>query len=284
MKFSLLMSIYNKEKPEFFERAMRSVWNEQTVKPDEIVLVKDGPLNDQLETVINRWKVILSDVLIIVGLPENIGLGGALNIGIDRCSNELIARMDTDDISYSDRFEKQLAVFEHMNVDICSGNVSEFDQDEHKIIFYRNIPESHDEIFKYFKVRSAVNHPAVMFKKTAVLNAGSYQTMIWFEDYYLWVRMLLNGSIFFNIQEPLVNMRAGYGQLVRRSGLRYAVAEYRFMKELKNIGFLNFFEFARNVAIRFVARTMHKSILKRIYRNLREPSYLQVVLFVVISL
>jgi glycosyltransferase involved in cell wall biosynthesis len=197
------------------------------------------------------------------------GLGDALNIGLQNCTYELVARMDTDDIAKKDRFEKQLKVFANNSIDVCSSWVSEFDNDEEKITSYRKVPESHEEIVSFAKKRNPINHPAVMYKKTSVINAGGYQKMMWFEDYYLWCRMILNGAKFYNIQEPLVSMRAGYGQLERRSGLKYAVEELKFQKELFDIGFLNIIEFFKNITIRFISRIMPKVFVKKIYKYVR---------------
>lgn len=270
MKFSVLMSIYHKEKPEYFNRAMISIWDEQTIKPDEIVLVQDGPLTDELYKSIDAWKTKLSDVFKTIALDENVGLGDALNIGIKECSHELIARMDTDDISLPNRFEKQLKVFENSDIDICSSWVSEFDKDEKQILSYRKLPKKHDEIVSFAKKRCPINHPAVMYKKSIVEKAGSYGKFRFAQDYHLWARMIVNAAKFHNIQEPLVHMRAGYGQLERRSGFTYAKNELNLLKEFKKIGFLNNYEFVRNVVIRFVARILPKSFIKAIYKRLRD--------------
>jgi glycosyltransferase involved in cell wall biosynthesis len=269
MKFSVLMSIYHKENPEYFDRAMQSIWDEQTVKPDEIVLVQDGPLTDELYKSIDKWKNKLADVLKTIPLEKNVGLGDALNIGIQNCTHELIARMDTDDISLPNRFEKQLKIFEDSDIDVCSAWISEFDKDENKILSFRKLPKTHNEIVKFAKKRCPINHPAVMYKKSAVEKAGSYGKFRFAQDYHLWARMIVNGAKFYNIQEPLVNMRAGYGQLERRSGLAYAKNELNLLKEFKKIGFLNNYAFARNVAIRFTARILPKSLIKIIYKKLR---------------
>jgi len=269
MKFSVLMSIYYKEKAEYFDRAMQSIWDEQTIKPNEIVLVQDGKLTDELYDAIKQWQDKLGDSFKTIPLEKNVGLGDALNIGLDKCSYELVARMDTDDICSSDRFEKQLKIFENSDIDICSSWVSEFDENENKIISYRKLPENHDEIVAFAKKRNPINHPTVMYKKEAVLKAGGYKKMMWFEDYYLWIRMMLNNAKFYNIQEPLVNMRAGYGQLERRSGLEYAIEEFKFLKTMKELGFLSNSQFVKNSAIRFIARVVPKSLVKQIYKVLR---------------
>jgi glycosyltransferase involved in cell wall biosynthesis len=263
------MSIYHKEKAEYFHRAIQSIWDEQTVKPNEIILVQDGKLTDELYDAISRWQEKLGNTFKIILLENNVGLGDALNIGIKECSYELVARMDTDDICTKDRFEKQLKVFKNSDIDICSSWVSEFDNDETKIVSYRKLPESHTNIVIFAKKRCPINHPAVMYKKESVLKAGGYKKMMWFEDYYLWGRMLLNGAKFYNIQEALVNMRAGYGQLERRSGFTYALSEMTLQKEFLDLGFINYFEFMRNVTIRFIARVAPKSLVKQIYKVLR---------------
>jgi len=231
--------------------------------------VQDGKLTDELYEVINKWQEKLGDIFKTIPLEKNAGLGDALNIGLQDCSYEIVARMDTDDICSPDRFKKQLKVFENSDIDICSSWVSEFDSDEKEIISYRKLPESYEEIIDYMKIRNGINHPAVMYKKSIVRNSGGYKKMMWFEDYYLWVRMILNGARFYNIQEPLVNMRAGYGQLERRSGLKYAISEMTLQKEFLRLGFLNYFEFMRNVTIRFIARIVPKSLIKQIYKVLR---------------
>ncbi len=268
--FSVLMSIYHKETPKHFDRAIKSIWNEQIIRPDEIVLVQDGKLTDDLYKVINKWKSKLGDKLKIIYLEQNVGLGDALNEGIKHCNYELIARMDTDDIALAHRFEKQLKIFENRDIDICSSWVSEFDKAENEIVAYRKIPESHSSIEKYSKMRNPINHPSVMYKKSVLEKSGGYKKMMWFEDYYLWCRMLLYGANFYNIQEPLVNMRAGYGQLERRGGLKYAIEEFKFLKRLREIGFLSFSQFIKSVVVRFIARILPKKVLKNIYKKLRD--------------
>ncbi len=269
-KFSVLMSIYYKEKSEYLHKAMHSIWDKQTIKPGEIVLVQDGELTDELYSSIEQWKEKLGDIFKTIPLNQNVGLGDALNIGLQECSYELIARMDTDDICLNDRFEKQLKVFENNEIDICSSWISEFDDDEKTIVSYRKLPELHQDIIKFAKSRCPINHPAVMYKKSIVLKVGSYGKYKFAQDYHLWARMILGNAKFYNIQEPLVNMRAGYGQLERRSGFNYALNEYNIQKEFLKLGFINYFEFIRNVSIRFIARVIPKSLVKLVYKRLRD--------------
>ena len=146
MSFSVLLSIYHKEKPEYFDRAMLSIWDEQTIKTNEIILIQDGKLTDELYKVIEKWQEKLGDIFKTIPLEENVGLGDALNIGLQNCSYEIVARMDTDDVAKADRFEKQLKIFENSDIDICSSWVSEFDNDENKIVSYRKLPQNHENI------------------------------------------------------------------------------------------------------------------------------------------
>ena len=270
MQFSLLMSIYEKEKVAYFNRCMQSIWEEQTVLPDEIILVQDGKLTPALYTAIEIWQKKIGDCFKSIILEENAGLGEALNSGVQHCSHALIARMDTDDIAMPHRFEQQLKVFSEQNIDVCSSWISEFDEDEKNIISFRKLPASHAEIQQFAKTRNPLNHPAVMYKKYVIEKAGGYQTMMWFEDYYLWIRMLINGAKMYNIQEPLVHMRAGYAQLQRRSGWKYALSELRFQKMLLRKGFITRFEFSRNMTIRMTARLIPKIFLTFVYKRLRD--------------
>ena len=268
-KFSVLMSVYAKEKPDYLHRAIQSIWDDQSVKPDQIILVQDGPLTDELHKIIKIWDNKLNNKFKNIILNKNVGLGDALNSGIQACSYELIARMDTDDIASKDRFTKQLAIFQEQEIDICGSWVSEFDTDENHITSFRKVPEHHNKIVEFSKKRNPLNHPAVMYKKSAVQKAGGYIRMTWFEDYYLWSRMLLAGARVYNIQEPLVNMRAGYSQLERRKGFQYAYQEFIFQKRLLKIGFINKTEFMKNIAIRLSVRILPRKMVTILYNKIR---------------
>ena len=273
MKFSVLMSVYYKENPEYFSLAMTSISDNQSIKPDQIVLVEDGPLSDSLYKTISEWKLKLSSILTVISLPNNVGLGNALNEGLKHCLYEYVARMDSDDISTATRFENQLKVIHNDAIDVVSGWVSEFENDPNNITSYRKLPEHHSDIALFAKQRCPINHPAVMYKKSAVCKAGGYKNMMWFEDYYLWVRMIHNGSVFANIPQKLVNMRAGQGLLERRSGKKYAQSEIRLQKEMLAIGFINYSEFIRNIVIRRFTRALPLSVLKIIYKRLRQSNF-----------
>ncbi len=269
-KFSVLMSIYYKEKAEYFDRAMKSIWDEQTIKPNEIVLVQDGKLTDELINIISVWENKLSDILKIIPLDNNIGLGDALNIGLKNCTYELVARMDTDDISLPNRFEEQIKIFQQNEIDLCGSWIDEFESNENEIISSRKVPEFNKDIIKFSKMRNPVNHPSVMFKKSSVLNAGNYKKMFSFEDYYLWIRMLMNNSNLYNIQKSLLKMRAGYSQLERRRGFRYLVYEFNFWIQLYKDGFIDLKDVIKNLSIKLFIRIMPRTFVKLVYKIIRD--------------
>lgn len=266
--FSVLLSIYSKESSDNFRLSLESIFH-QTILPQEVVLVEDGPLTAELDQVITDFLELYPSQLKIVKLPQNVGLGKALNFGLEYCSNELVARMDTDDIAKLDRFEKQLAIFrEHPEVDICSAWIDEFEGDIASVKSVRKLPELHKDIVNFAKSRSPISHPVAMFKKSAVLTAGGYQHFPLFEDYHLWVRMILNGARFYNIQESLLYFRFSPQMFKRRGGLKYAIDEVRFQKYMYQEGFISLIQFMKNVLIRFATRIMPNNLRSFIYIKL----------------
>lgn len=237
-EYSVLMSVYYKEKSEYLRQAIDSI-QRQTFPTNDFVLVCDGLLTPELDSIIGQKQKEMGEVFNVVRLAKNGGLGNALNTGIKHCKNELIARMDSDDIAYPERCEKQIAVFStHPEVSICSGIVEEF-MDSPDIIDTRRVPpETHAEIMEFAKKRNPFNHPCVMYKKSVVEAVGSYQDFYLLEDYHLWIRMLMAGYQGYNIQEPLLYMRAGLDMYKRRAGWKYAKAQaalFRFMKDNRYI-------------------------------------------------
>lgn len=249
MNYSVLMSVYNKEKPEYLKQSIESILA-QTVQTDDLVLICDGPLNAGLDAVIAEFQAKVP-VLHVVRLEKNGGLGNALNAGMKQCKNEIVARMDTDDIAYPDRCEKQLAVFSSRNVDIVGAGVAEFTETPAVINAQRIPPVTHEEIFEFAKKRNPFNHPCVMYRKSAVEAAGGYQHFYLLEDYFLWVRMLINGSKGYNIQKPLLWMRAGSDMYKRRSGWKYAKTQCALFKYMKDQKFIS----TRNYVASCVIRT-----------------------------
>lgn len=269
MKFSVLMSIYHKEKSEYFNRAMSSIWTEQIVKPNEIVLVQDGKLTNELYKAIEDWQQKLGSILKLVKLEKNVGLGEALNTGLKECTYNLVARMDTDDIALKNRFKKQLIIFDGLDIDICSSWIEEFVTDENEIDSIKKLPEKHISIVKYAKFRSPLNHPAVMFKKNVIEKVGGYKPFPFLEDYYLWARLIVSDAKFYNIQESLVKMRTGNGLVARRVGWEYFKNEVSLQKEFLSMGLINHFDFTINVTTRFILRNLPLKLGKLTYNLIR---------------
>ena len=248
--YSVLMSVYYKEKPEYLRQAMDSMIH-QTVLTDDFVLVCDGPLTVELDAVIAEKQQELGNVLNVVRLEKNGGLGNALNEGIKHCRHELIARMDSDDISYPERCEQQIEVFNNKaDISVCSGIVEEFSKDPAQVDARRVLPENDVDIRKFAKKRNPFNHPCVMYKKSAVEAAGSYQDFYLLEDYYLWVRMLIAGCQGYNLQIPLLHMRAGSEMYRRRAGWKYAKSQKKLLKYMKKMKFIKFNDYIKWVIIR----------------------------------
>lgn len=224
-KYSILMSVYCKEKPENLKKSIESMLN-QTIKSDDFVLVCDGKLTYELEKVIEMYKSNLN----IIRLKKNVGLGNALNEGLKFCKHEIVVRMDTDDISIPTRCEKQLRMFEkNPKLGLVSSNIEEFLEDENYIIGTRVVPIDNEAIIKFSKKRNPMNHPAVVLKKNQVESVGGYSEKFHlFEDYYLWVRMLQNGCVAENSSEYLLKMRTSKDMYKRRGGWIYAKNMLKF--------------------------------------------------------
>lgn len=268
MDYSVLMSVYYKEKPEYLRQSMESIFA-QTVPTNDFVLVCDGPLGSELDAVISDMQERHADVLHVIRLEKNMGLGNALNEGIKHCKNELVARMDSDDISRPDRCEQQLIAFRNMpDVSIISGTVEEFFISRESIDAQRVLPKKHEDILRFAKKRNPFNHPCVMYKKTAVEAAGGYQDFYLLEDYYLWIRMLMNGAMGYNLEKPLLWMRTGNGMYKRRSGWKYAKSQKALFLYMKNNSFISETEYKKSTALRLVASLMPNYARKLIYMKI----------------
>lgn len=262
--FSVLISVYFKENPEYLRLALKSIWDDQELKPAEIVLVKDGQLSDALDLVIANFSIIAP--VKIVSLPINQGLGNALNIGLSHCKNEIIARMDSDDISKPNRFFKQINFLQlNPHIDILSSWIDEFIDLPENIVSSRKLPEYHNEIFEYAKKRCPVNHPTVVFKKSVVLAAGGYQPFPLFEDYYLWARMLMYGAKFYNFQESLLFFRTDQTTYKRRGGINHSINEIRLQSVFHKIGLISKSRMFRNIFIRLTIRIIPNKLRHLVY-------------------
>lgn len=266
------MSVYYKEKPEYLQQAVESI-QKQTLPTNDFVLVCDGPLTLELDKVVQTKQQEMGNVLKVVRLPGNVGLGNALNEGIKHCKNELVARMDSDDVSYPDRCNKQMKIFnEHPEIAICSGTVEEFSVSIECIDARRLLPETNEEILSFAKKRNPFNHPCVMYKKSAVDAVGSYQDFYLLEDYYLWIRMLMAGYQGCNIQEPLLYMRAGANMYKRRGGWKYAKSQIALFKFMKNQKFIIYREYIVNSIIRTAISLVPNKLREFAFNKIKKMS------------
>ena len=265
-RFSVLMSVYKNDKAADAADAIDSILN-QTVRPDQIVLVLDGPVSDELKGTIERFAAENS-LIDVIPLEKNVGLGNALNAGLAYCRNEYVARMDSDDFSLPDRFEKQLAFLEeHPETDVLGGQIAEYDSAMENELAVRSVPVSAEEIAERMKTRNGMNHVTVMYKKSAVLAAGNYQHCPYFEDYYLWCRMINAGYRFHNLDSVLVNVRTGEGMYQRRGGRAYNEAIRDFQKKLLDLGMINGVQYCMNLGIRLCVANMPNALRGYLYQT-----------------
>jgi len=216
MKYSVLMSVYHKEKAEYLISSIDSMLT-QTAPAEQFVIVKDGPLTPELDEVIQGYVENNPELFTIVALEENVGLGRALDIGMGQCRNEVIARMDSDDISLPTRCEQQLECFvKNPSLSIVGTYINEFIGEPSNVSTMRTVPEAHKDIVKFARRRSPFNHPTVMYKKSEVLRCGGYGGAKRKEDLYLFLSMVNNGCCTKNINEPLLLYRANSDNLKRR--------------------------------------------------------------------
>ena len=242
MQFSVLMSIYNGDSPSYLAEALNSLYS-QTLLPNEIVLIIDGPINSDLKAVLQFFSNKKELPILQVPLKKNMGLGLALAEGIKYCKYDLIARMDSDDICKENRFQIQIEyLMNNPEISVLGSWIDEFYNDRTNIVSKRKVPKEHVEIMKYMKGRCPLNHPTVIFRKKEVLKAGNYKPYFLKEDIYLWLRLAKSGVKFSNIQESLLLFRTTKGMYKRRGGWKYAKSELNILVYRYQIGFISFME------------------------------------------
>ena len=221
MTISVIMSVYKTENPKYFEEALKSIWDDQTRKPEQIVLVEDGPLTDGLSAVINHWKKKLGDVLCICQNETNLGLTKSLNVALQHVKTDLVARMDSDDRSDAKRFERQEAYFEsHPDVDIVGGALQEFDE-KNDCLNVRNYPLTHEEAIKYIMKASPLAHPAVMMRMKMFHEGLRYDERYRMsQDIQLWFDAIMKGYRIGNIPEVVLYFRRAGDVFKRRSRVK----------------------------------------------------------------
>ncbi|HFI0054600.1 TPA: glycosyltransferase [Streptococcus suis] len=235
-KFSLLMSVYDGETPEFLEEAFQSLL-QSTILPDQIVMVLDGPISHNLQAILEKYEKEFTHFT-KVSLETNQGLGVALAVGVEACQYDLIARFDCDDILLPNRFQLQLDYFErHAELDLLGGQILEFSATNE--FGQRRVPVDQDTIVTFAKKRNPFNHMTVMFRKTAIMAAGNYIPLKGYEDYYLWLRLLKAGARVANLPDVLVRARVGSGFSTRRGGSKYLLQTIQAISRFEKEGLLS---------------------------------------------
>lgn len=267
--YSVLMSVYRKEDPAYMRVALDSMLA-QTVFPDEVVMVKDGPLTDELEGVLAEYDRDNPGLFRFVSYPENRGLGYALSQGVLACRNELIARMDTDDYSFPDRMERQLAEFDaDPALDMLGTQVYEFTDSPDRPVSVSDLPLAGDELAGYSRRRNPFRHVPMVYRKSRVLAAGNYSAeFLYFEDWDLFSRMLAQGDRGRNLAEPLVAMRVSPDFFARRGGLAYLSRIWRFKTELYRRGYIGAADFLISFTPHLVVSLMPNRLRGAVYTRM----------------
>lgn len=266
-EYSVLMSVYKNDKAEYLNLAIKSMTS-QTVKPHDIVVVCDGPLTSELDACMDAWQERLGDTLNIVRLSENHGLGHALNAGLPECRCDIVARMDSDDISRPNRCEILLSKMVSENLDLVGGAIEEFDRVPGDMGAVRMPPLSKRDIDMWLKGRNPFNHMSVVFDRHVVEQAGGYEPFPWMEDYWLWARMIAKGCRCANVPDVVVDVRTGEGMYARRSNMAYLKSQVRFFSELRKLGFVGRAGQAKAVAERAAATLLPTELVKLAYNKL----------------
>lgn len=274
MKFSVLMSVYKNDNPVYFEQSLRSVSVQQTLKPDQIVIIKDGPVSAKIDEIISDYKNLARDVdFTVLSLQKNVGLAKALNIGLKECKNEWIARMDADDISVPKRFEVQFDFLKNNpEIGVLGSVIEEFTCESGDKKSLRVVPNNHDDIVKMAHFRNPMNHVTIVYKKEYVNAVNGYNEDCGkLEDYRLWIDLMLKGVIFANIADTLVYVRVGNGFIERRSDKREIADWNNLQVYLEKKNFINKWEGLMNrISIRIFIYTpisLKKILYKYVLRK-----------------
>ena len=240
----------------------------QTVKPSEVLLVQDGPLTDKLYTTIDLYKEKYSSIFKTLPLPHNLGLGLALRQGVRACSNEYIARMDTDDYSMPTRIEEEFNAMFEKNVDMVGCIIDEFIGNPDNVVSHRMLPETHEQIYHFAKKRTPIAHPSVLFKKSQLIKCGNYEDCYLAEDFAIFINLLRSGAKGYNIQKPLVYMRVSDNFYKRRGGMKYLKSMLAFNKKQLNIGWFSFQDFLIRSAMNCFVCLMPNAVRNFVYKKM----------------
>jgi glycosyltransferase involved in cell wall biosynthesis len=265
--FSLLLAVHAGARPDYLREAFRSAVDAQTLRPAQVVLVRDGPVPRPLDECLDELERTSPVPVTRVVMERNRGLGPALDAGLAASEWDIVARMDADDIAMPQRFAVQLPLI-LAGADIVGSALLEFDTDITNVVGRRTPPSDPADITRYARLHDPFNHPTVIYRRTAVLAAGGYGDLPLMEDYWLFARMLAGGARGVNVPQPLVYYRVGDGAYQRRGGIKLLRSELRLQSRLRRQGFTTRGQFARNVAIRGGYRLLPAWFRRLVYRRL----------------
>lgn len=270
MKYSVLMSVYKNDSPFFLELALKSIYEDQTRKPDEIVVVFDGPLSEELYAVLNQFKKGKEDIVFFYPQDKNKGLGEALRIGSEKCTGDFVFRMDSDDISAPQRFERQIAYLEaHPDIAVLGTDIAEFQNSiNEQNMRVRECPIHHEDIVRMGKKRNPMNHVTVCIKKDALVKCGGYETLLLLEDYYLWLKMIVAGFRLENMHESLVYVRVGNGFDSKRGAKERIVGWDKLQKFMRENNMITYIESVMNRVYIRAFVYLPKNIKNWVYVNM----------------
>ncbi len=275
--FSLLISVYDGDRPDYLRRSFRSAVDDQTVPPDQVIIVRDGPVRDELASCLDEFVATSPVPVTLVPLERNAGLGPALDSGLAASRYDIVARMDADDVAMPHRFEVQLPLIQ--DADIVGAGLLEFVTDTDNIVGRRVPPTDPRQIARYARLHDPFNHPTVIYRRQAVMAAGGYGDLPLMEDYALFTRMLQAGARAVNVAEPLVFYRVGATAFKRRGGTGLLRSELRMQREFLRSGFVSPVGYLRNVAVRGsyrlvpwrLRRAAYRLLVARLSRRTAEP-------------
>jgi glycosyltransferase involved in cell wall biosynthesis len=269
-RLSLLLPVWQRDRPDYLATAFRSTVVDQTRRPDHVVVVRDGPVASPLATCIAELADTSPVPVDVLELDRNVGLGPALDAGLDACRYDVVARMDADDISLPHRFAVQMPIVE-AGADLVGSGLLEFGEGADDVVGRRTPPTDPDDIRARSRFADPFNHPTVVYRRGLVRAVGGYGDFALMEDYLLWAKMIAAGARVANVAEPLVLYRVGAGAYRRRGGLAQLRTELGLQRRLRALGFTTRAQCARNVVLRGGYRLVPEGVRRAAYRRLVAP-------------
>lgn len=265
--YSILTTLYKNDKPEQLKESIESMLA-QTVLTNDYVIVADGPLTKELDDVLASYEASY-DFFHIVRLPENVGLGQALREGLTHCKNDLVARLDADDLSMPNRCELQLALFEKEDdLVIVGSDMYEFADDPNVIVDLKTMPSTPEQIYKYGKRRNSFNHSSVMYRKSIIEKHGSYSSMRRSQDLELFSKILHSGCKCRNISEPLIKFRCGDTRVQRKKKWSNVKSDLKIFNQNRKMGYAGPLDYAYVLVTQIVFYLLPAKIAGFLYMKL----------------